>query len=80
MSRSSRQPPYKAVDTHLHADHVTGLGALRDRTQCITAIGEQTHADVVSMRVAEWNRVVDTNLTATFLLARAAEKPLAQIS
>jgi len=23
----------KAVDTHLHADHVTGLGELRDRTQ-----------------------------------------------
>src|ERR1043166_2360954 len=30
----------KAVDTHLHADHVTGLGALRDRTQCITVMGE----------------------------------------
>jgi glyoxylase-like metal-dependent hydrolase (beta-lactamase superfamily II)/rhodanese-related sulfurtransferase len=43
----------KAVDTHLHADHVTGLGALRDRTHCITVMGEQTHADVVSMRVAE---------------------------
>ena len=26
----------KAVDTHLHADHITGLGALRDRTHCIT--------------------------------------------
>jgi len=25
----------KAVDTHLHADHVTGLGALRDHTHCI---------------------------------------------
>ena len=25
----------KAVDTHLHADHITGLGALRDRTHCI---------------------------------------------
>ena len=24
----------KAVDTHLHADHITGLGALRDRTYC----------------------------------------------
>ena len=47
----------KAVDTHLHADHVTGLGALRDRTQCITVMGEQTHADVVSMRVAEGDRV-----------------------
>jgi glyoxylase-like metal-dependent hydrolase (beta-lactamase superfamily II)/rhodanese-related sulfurtransferase len=43
----------KAVDTHLHADHVTGLGALRDRTHCITVMGEQTHADVVSMRVTE---------------------------
>ena len=47
----------KAVDTHLHADHVTGLGALRDRTHCITVMGEQTNADVVSMRVAEGDRV-----------------------
>ena len=39
----------KAVDTHLHADHITGLGALRDRTRCITVMGEQSKADVVSM-------------------------------
>src|SRR5271170_5744201 len=43
----------KAVDTHLHADHVTGLGALRDRTQCITVMGERSSVDVVSMRVSE---------------------------
>src|SRR3954464_8001477 len=43
----------KAVDTHLHADHITGLGALRDRTRCITVMGEETKADVVSMRVAD---------------------------
>src|SRR5579863_7711307 len=47
----------KAVDTHLHADHITGLGALRDRTRCITVMGESTKADVVSMRVAEGDRV-----------------------
>jgi sulfur dioxygenase len=47
----------KAVDTHLHADHITGLGALRDRTHCITVMGEQTHADVVSMRVAEGDKL-----------------------
>jgi sulfur dioxygenase len=47
----------KAVDTHLHADHVTGLGALRDRTHCITVMGEHTKADVVSMRVTEGDRV-----------------------
>src|SRR4051795_631313 len=43
----------KAVDTHLHADHITGLGALRDRTQCITVMGERSNVDVVSMRLAE---------------------------
>jgi glyoxylase-like metal-dependent hydrolase (beta-lactamase superfamily II)/rhodanese-related sulfurtransferase len=47
----------KAVDTHLHADHVTGLGALRDRTQCITVMGENTKADVVSMRLADGDRL-----------------------
>src|ERR1700753_2243112 len=47
----------KAVDTHLHADHVTGLGALRDRTHCITVMGQQTNADIVSMRVVEGDRI-----------------------
>ncbi|MGH8411758.1 MAG: MBL fold metallo-hydrolase, partial [Pseudomonas sp.] len=43
----------KAVDTHLHADHITGLGALRDRTRCITVMGETSSVDVVSMRVGD---------------------------
>jgi sulfur dioxygenase len=47
----------KAVDTHLHADHITGLGALRDRTHCITVMGERSQVDVVSMRVADGDRV-----------------------
>ena len=47
----------KAVDTHLHADHITGLGALRDRTQCITVMGEQSSVDVVSMRVADGDKL-----------------------
>jgi glyoxylase-like metal-dependent hydrolase (beta-lactamase superfamily II)/rhodanese-related sulfurtransferase len=48
----------KAVDTHLHADHVTGLGELRDRTHCVTIMGEQSKADVVAMRVADGDRVM----------------------
>jgi sulfur dioxygenase len=47
----------KAVDTHLHADHITGLGALRDRTRCITVMGEHSRVDVVSMRVADGDRL-----------------------
>jgi glyoxylase-like metal-dependent hydrolase (beta-lactamase superfamily II)/rhodanese-related sulfurtransferase len=47
----------KAVDTHLHADHITGLGALRDRTRCITVMGEQSSVDVVSMRIADGDKL-----------------------
>ena len=47
----------KAVDTHLHADHITGLGALRDKTHCITVMGEQTKADVVSMRLGDGDKL-----------------------
>jgi glyoxylase-like metal-dependent hydrolase (beta-lactamase superfamily II)/rhodanese-related sulfurtransferase len=48
----------KAVDTHLHADHITGLGELRDRTHCVTIMGEQSKADVVAMRVSDGDRVM----------------------
>jgi sulfur dioxygenase len=47
----------KAVDTHLHADHITGLGALRDKTHCVTVMGERTKADVVSMRLADGDKL-----------------------
>src|SRR2546429_630830 len=53
----------KAVDTHLHADHVTGLGELRDRTHCITIMGEQSKADVVSMRVSDGDKVMIEGLS-----------------
>ncbi len=47
----------KALDTHIHADHVTGLVALRDRTRCVTVMGERSSADVVSIRVREGEAV-----------------------
>src|SRR6478752_6150536 len=53
----------KAVDTHLHADHITGLGALRDKTHCTTVMGEQTKADVVSMRLSDNDRLTIEGLS-----------------
>ena len=53
----------KAVDTHLHADHITGLGTLRDRTHCTTVMGEQTKADVISMRLSDGDKLMIEGLT-----------------
>jgi len=55
----------KAIDTHLHADHITGLGALRDRTRCVTVMGRESAVDVVSMRVADGDRIDIEGLTLT---------------
>jgi glyoxylase-like metal-dependent hydrolase (beta-lactamase superfamily II)/rhodanese-related sulfurtransferase len=57
----------KAVDTHIHADHITGLGALRDRTHCITVMGEQARVDVVSMRVTEGDKLTIEGLSLDVL-------------
>jgi glyoxylase-like metal-dependent hydrolase (beta-lactamase superfamily II)/rhodanese-related sulfurtransferase len=57
----------KAVDTHLHADHITGLGALRDRTRCTTVMGEQSQVDVVSMRIADGDRLGIEGITLEVL-------------
>jgi sulfur dioxygenase len=43
----------RAIDTHTHADHVTGLGDLREATGCVTMMGEHTRAECVSEHVHE---------------------------
>ncbi len=42
-----------AVDTHVHADHITALGDLRDRVGCTTIMGEQSRAECVSHKLRE---------------------------
>ncbi len=46
-----------AIDTHIHADHVTALGALRDETLCAIAMGEHTKADCVNYKVRDGEQV-----------------------
>jgi glyoxylase-like metal-dependent hydrolase (beta-lactamase superfamily II)/rhodanese-related sulfurtransferase len=58
----------KAIDTHVHADHITGLGALRDMTKCVTVMGERSGADMVSMRLkdGEWVETGGLRLQAMY--------------
>ena len=36
----------KVIDTHIHADHISGIAELRDKTNCVTVMGDKTPADV----------------------------------
>ena len=47
----------KVIDTHIHADHISGLAELRDKTNCVTIMGNQTPADVVAMRVTDGEKI-----------------------
>lgn len=42
-----------AVDTHIHADHVTGIGRLRETTGCATAMGEQSGIECISLPIRD---------------------------
>jgi NAD(P)-dependent dehydrogenase (short-subunit alcohol dehydrogenase family) len=56
------------------------VAALLDRFGRLDALvsnaGIMIRKPLRRLTLAEWRRVIDTNLTATFLLSRAAEKPL----
>jgi NAD(P)-dependent dehydrogenase (short-subunit alcohol dehydrogenase family) len=57
-----------AVDATIHRFHrLDGL---------ISNAGIMIRKPLRRLTLSEWHRVLDTNLTAAFLLARAAEKPL----
>ncbi len=43
----------RAVDTHYHADHVTGTGALREALGAKVAMGRETAAETVCERFAD---------------------------
>ncbi|MBT8121793.1 MAG: MBL fold metallo-hydrolase [Gammaproteobacteria bacterium] len=51
-----------AVDTHIHADHVTALGALRDQTGCVSAMGAMTRTECVSVQFREGEKLDVDNL------------------
>ena len=43
----------KVIDTHIHADHVTGASKLKNITKCVTIMGDHTPADTVEIKVRD---------------------------
>lgn len=57
----------KVVDTHVHADHITAAAELRDRTRCITVMGEESSVDSVSQRITDGEVVAIDGVSLTAL-------------
>ena len=43
----------KVIDTHIHADHITGASKLKEQTNCTTIMGEKTPAEAVEIKVKD---------------------------
>ena len=50
----------KVIDTHIHADHVTGASKLQKVTNCTTLMGEHTPADTVDIKVKD-GEIIDVD-------------------
>ena len=50
----------KVIDTHIHADHITGASKLNDETNCSTVMGEHTPADTVKIKVKN-NEIINVD-------------------
>tara|TARA_B110000971_G_scaffold211797_1_gene240501 strand:- start:209 stop:895 length:687 start_codon:yes stop_codon:yes gene_type:complete len=48
----------KVIDTHIHADHISGINDLKNKTNCITIMGDKTDLDIVSLKVSN-NEVIN---------------------
>ena len=47
----------KVIDTHIHADHISGLNELNKQTECTRVMGEESESEVIDLRVKENEKV-----------------------
>ena len=47
----------KVIDTHIHADHVTGLNELNKRTNCTRIMGEKSKSEVIDLKIKDSEKI-----------------------
>ena len=52
----------KVIDTHIHADHVTGLNELNQRTNCIRIMGENSKSEVIDIKLKDEENINIENI------------------
>ena len=43
----------KVIDTHIHADHISGLNELNKRTNCTRIMGEKSKSEVIDIKLKD---------------------------
>ena len=52
----------KVIDTHIHADHITGLNELNKRTKCTRIMGEKSKSEVIDLRIKDNEKINIENI------------------
>ena len=52
----------KVIDTHIHADHISGLNELSKRTKCSKIMGEQSASEIIDIRVKDNEKIKIENI------------------
>jgi len=52
----------KVIDTHIHADHVTGLNELNKRTNCTRIMGENSKSEVIDLKIKDSEKINIENI------------------
>jgi sulfur dioxygenase len=52
----------KVIDTHIHADHISGLNELHKKTSCITIMGDKSPSEVVKLKVKDNEKIKIENI------------------
>jgi len=47
----------KVIDTHIHADHITGLNELNKRTNCTRIMGEKSKSEVIDLKIKDNEKI-----------------------
>ena len=52
----------KVIDTHIHADHITGLNELSRRTSCTKIMGEKSKSEVIDLKIKDGEKINIENI------------------
>ena len=55
----------KVIDTHIHADHISGLNELNKKTNCTRIMGETTPSEVIDIKVKDNEKIKIENIELT---------------